>query len=75
MVIETEFNCNGHFGFGNGVSLVRTGNQAYCNTCPISKACWKKHHLTHVSVIAADTLCGRDTEKDETARRQSFFRR
>jgi hypothetical protein len=52
--IEEEFNCFGHWWFGNGIAMGRflettdgkltePVQATYCNKCPMSQACWERH--------------------------------
>lgn len=54
MLIETEFNCLGYYGFGSGVMFSRELTKAdresaqpkmaaYCQGCTMKDACWQIH--------------------------------
>jgi hypothetical protein len=54
MKIETEFNCEGYYGFGIGVMMYRyIPGEPYCNICGRKEPCWKKHKERVADLVPA----------------------
>ena len=43
MNLETSLNCLGYHGFGGGYMHEDKPKHFYCNTCPLTQACWERH--------------------------------